>query len=705
MPAGIPFMEVTNCIPEEALQRLHSGDISDDAAAEWEAHLLSCPDCLQRIRMVNATDPLSSALGEVRQLPNAPADPPIVDELMQRLSDRQEMEALSQTAVSMAAEYATQRLDSDAIRASSASHVAAIVTSARLPAGTQLGPYRIIAKLGAGGMGAVYKATHTKLDKVVALKILSLDATRHPDALARFEREMRAIGKLEHPHIVRAMDAGELQGVHFLAMEYVDGTDLQRHIKEQGPLSIDQACDFVRQAAEALAAAHHAGLVHRDIKPSNLLLGQHGTIKLLDLGLALLADDTPTAADLTTAGQSFGTPDYMAPEQWEDAHAADSRSDLYALGCTLFYLLTGRAPFGTETCRTAVAKMKAHVTEPPPSLRSTRAEVPAELEAIYRRLMEKHPRDRFASADELVTALVAFARSRAASSFDGATTERELSARSVADHTATSMDRHRGKRFNVGMALGGSALVCLLGVIVVTIINRDGTRTSLKFPTGTQVDIDAKPDSKVIITESDVPTGTPREVTSPIADIHEAKAPTLEPPAPAVAPFQKHQARAHQEAWARYYGVPVDYTNSLGMKFRLIPPGEFVMGGTPKEVAEGLQSAGNDVAWIERVRSEAPQHRVKIVRPFYLGVHEVTQDYYRAVMGQNPSDFSATGDRKEDVANVDTSCFPVERVSWFDAIDFCNKLSDREGHSPFYRREGDVVKLLPSRGYSLPTEA
>ncbi len=204
---------------------------------------------------------------------------------------------------------------------------------------------------------------------MVAIKVLSAAVTHEPEAIARFEREMKAVGKLNHPNIVQAYDAGEVNGTHYLAMEYIDGTDLKKLVNDRGPMSVVNACQAIRQAALALASAHEAGLVHRDIKPSNLLLTKSGQIKLLDLGLARLAGEAATnTSDLTTEGESFGTPDYMAPEQWEDAHSADARTDLYALGCTLFFLLTGRTPFGSDAHRTAANKMKSHLLDPVPDL-------------------------------------------------------------------------------------------------------------------------------------------------------------------------------------------------------------------------------------------------------------------------------------------------------------------------------------------------
>ena len=273
--------------------------------------------------------------------------------------------------------------------------------------GAELDVYVLVEKLGEGGMGSVWKARHRKLDKLVALKVLPAHLTSDSAAVGRFEREMKAVGKLEHANIVRAMDAGEVGGIHYLVMELVEGSDLNRLVKERGPRSIGEACQMIRHAALGLAHAHEHGLVHRDIKPSNLLLSKQGQVKILDLGLARLQDDSggDASAGLTALGTVLGTPDYMSPEQWESTHTVGPLCDLYALGCTLFFLLIGRAPFGDERHSTMVQKMKGHALEEPPRLRSLRPEVPEELDELCAQLLAKQPQDRIGSAKALATQL------------------------------------------------------------------------------------------------------------------------------------------------------------------------------------------------------------------------------------------------------------------------------------------------------------
>ncbi|WP_425616926.1 SUMF1/EgtB/PvdO family nonheme iron enzyme [Anatilimnocola sp. NA78] len=369
--------------------------------------------------------------------------------------------------------------------------------------GGQIGPYKLLAKLGEGGMGAVYQARHTKLGKLVALKILPQHLLTRFDALSRFEREMLAVGSLQHPNIIQALDAGEITGMHYLSMEYVEGQDLQQFIQTKGTMSVDNACQAIRQAAQGLAAAHQLGLVHRDIKPSNLFVSkQTGQIKILDMGLALLAQEETPAA-LTTTGQCFGTPDYMAPEQWNDSHTCDARSDLYSLGCTLYFLLTGRPPYHSYTHRSAANKMKGHMLDAIPDLALARPDVPAEVVAIYLKLMAKTPSDRFASADELATALSPWGKALPAPSAPAAAPKFQAVAKPLAGQSSPL--RRPLSRWLLA-AGGAAALVLLLGVIIITITNKDGTQTKIEVPDTSQIEITKQSDNPPATAKPGPPT-------------------------------------------------------------------------------------------------------------------------------------------------------------------------------------------------------
>jgi serine/threonine-protein kinase len=226
-----------------------------------------------------------------------------------------------------------------------------------------LGPYRILDKLGEGGMGQVLKAHHGSMDRLVALKVISRSRVSNPTAVARFYREVRAVAKLSHPNIVIAFDVSQAGDTHFLAMEYVEGIDLAHLVQQSGPLPIANACEYIRQAAIGLQHAHEKGLVHRDIKPGNLMVAQPDAngppvIKVLDFGLARFESETIHAGRLTQLGKLVGTVDYIAPEQAQDARTAGIRADIYSLGCSLFYLLTGKPPFSGSD---AVQRISARV--------------------------------------------------------------------------------------------------------------------------------------------------------------------------------------------------------------------------------------------------------------------------------------------------------------------------------------------------------
>jgi serine/threonine protein kinase len=274
----------------------------------------------------------------------------------------------------------------------------------------RLRQYRLLERLGGGGTGVVYKARHSRLDRVVAIKVLSKHLKKDPDALARFYREMKVIGKLDHPNIVRATDADEDAGFHYLVMELIEGHDLSSLVQHLGPLPVTDACHLAQQAARALDYIHQHGLVHRDIKPSNMMLLANGQLKLLDLGLSLLRGDIAQETNLTTPGVLMGTCDYISPEQCSDSHHVDIRADLYSLGCTLYELLCGRAPFGGPEYSTPLKKVLAHMRSPAPPITDLRPDLPAELVRIVERLLAKQPNDRFRTPAELIVALQPFVK-------------------------------------------------------------------------------------------------------------------------------------------------------------------------------------------------------------------------------------------------------------------------------------------------------
>ncbi len=290
------------------------------------------------------------------------------------------------------------------------------------PFGLVIGNYRVLDWLGQGGMGVVYKAEHIHMKRPVALKVLAAEIESNAVFLERFTSEMQALATLHHPNIVEAFDAGEVavpsepgKSLRYLVMEFVQGVDLERHVTDHGPLPIAVACDYIRQAANGLHHANERGMVHRDVKPSNLLVTNmpadlgaasgapwpNGQLKILDFGLARLY-----GRRYTEAYTVLGTIDYMAPEQARDARSVDVRADIYGLGGTLYWLLTGQRPFPGD--RPVVQELMARQHETPASVRSLRNEIPLELESVVCQMMALDPNDRYPTPLAVVAALNQF---------------------------------------------------------------------------------------------------------------------------------------------------------------------------------------------------------------------------------------------------------------------------------------------------------
>jgi hypothetical protein len=264
----------------------------------------------------------------------------------------------------------------------------------------RLGNYLLLDRVGSGGMGHVHKAVHERMNRIVALKVLPPTLAMDPDLVARFRREVQVAAKLHHPNIVTAYDADEADGVHFLVMELVEGRDLGVLVAAEGPCDIDQAMDYIEQAARALAYAHGEGVLHRDVKPANLLVDDEGCVKVLDMGLARLE-----ASDgLTTTGDVIGTAATMAPEQGEDIRLVDERSDVYGLGCTLFFLLTGAHMYEGDS---AIQVLLAHARSPVPVLSDVRPEVPGSLQALFESMVQKRREDRLPNMQAVMDGIAA----------------------------------------------------------------------------------------------------------------------------------------------------------------------------------------------------------------------------------------------------------------------------------------------------------
>lgn len=270
--------------------------------------------------------------------------------------------------------------------------------------GQQLGVVKLEHFIGGGGMGAVFKGLDTRLNRTVAIKVLSTHGDMGEDNVRRFMVEAQSAARLDHINIARVYNEGEDRGLRYIVFEYVDGENIRDLVLQHGPMSIPNAVGYAVQVTQALKHAWRREVVHRDIKPSNILITVGGRAKLVDMGLARLGEQDN---DLTTSGTTLGTFDYIAPEQARDPRLADTRSDIYSLGCTLFYMLAGRPPFPKGT---ALQKLLQHQGDEPPNLQEARGDTPPALAAIVSRMLAKRPQDRYQTPSELLDALMVVAK-------------------------------------------------------------------------------------------------------------------------------------------------------------------------------------------------------------------------------------------------------------------------------------------------------
>lgn len=546
----------------------------------------------------------------------------------------------------------------------------------------RLGHYEIEAILGQGAFGIVAKAFDEKLHRVVAIKLMNPELAATSPPRKRFLREARTAAAVTHENIV-AIHAVEEEPIPYLVMEYVPGQTLQQRMEQNGPLEPTEILQIGRQVASGLAAAHAANLIHRDIKPSNILLtgGPNERAKISDFGLARAMDD----ASLTSSGIIAGTPLYMAPEQAR-GETLDHRADLFSLGSVLYQMASGRPPFRAAN---TVAVLKRVCEDTPRPLDDVIPGTPDWLEAIIFKLLEKDRDDRYQTAQEVADLL---ARCQSELQHQGQVTcvkGRSGTPKTRVSRPAKPTDTDAKKK-PFGWLVGG--VLVIAAVIGLLALNASRNRT-------------AYPDLTIAPRDPAQTPASPLSTRDPDNTSTGWQGWPADAPKPAIAPFDAAQAKKHQEEWAAYLKVPVEYTNSIGMKFMLIPPGEFTMGSTPKEIAAALKDVGEDKLWQETFQSEAPQHKVILTQPIYLGVNEVTQAEYEKVMGVNPSHFAPMGPGKKAVAGLETAEHPVEMVSWNDAAEFCAKLSKQENLKPFYICAGETVTPLDGTGYRLPSEA
>lgn len=370
--------------PPERLRRLR-----EDQAQRWAVgDRIRAEDYLRHIAALSNEELLALILGEIH-LRWQSGETPVESEYQERFPQLAEAirEQFPRTPELSTAHYTPKS-------------TAAMVPSS--PTGNQLGPYILQERLGGGGMGEVHRAWHQLLRREDAVKTVRPELTANKAAISRFLREAASIAQLRHPNVVQVYTADVTVSGYYIAMEYIPGTNLRKLVTERGPLPVAMACDYIRQATEGIEHAYQRGLVHRDLKPENLLVTEDGqTLKVADFGLAR-AILPETSGEVTSAGAMLGTPDYMAPEQADDARSADTRSDLYALGCTFYFLLTGTPPYPGGSLR---EKLDRHANALLPDVTHHRKDVPTAIIAIIHRCMAKRPDERYQTPRELLAAL------------------------------------------------------------------------------------------------------------------------------------------------------------------------------------------------------------------------------------------------------------------------------------------------------------
>ncbi|MFL5340090.1 MAG: protein kinase domain-containing protein [Gemmataceae bacterium] len=324
-----------------------------------------------------------------------------------------------------------------------------------------LGSYVVQEPIGQGGMGMVFRARHTLMGRTAAVKLLPTTMSKNPDDVRRFLREMKAAAQLEHPNIVQAYDAACANGRYFLAMECVDGKVLDKIVKERGPLPVSLAVDFVLQAARGLTYAHQRGIIHRDIKPSNLILGPRNHVQILDMGLArFIGDGQNKSINLSGTDTSMGTADFMAPEQAIELKSADARSDIYSLGCTLYFLICGDVMWASAP---ATTRLMSHQKTPAPSLCEGRKDVPLGLDAVFHRMVAKRPEDRYQKMAEVVAELQRCLGGKSAQD-TAVVSARQTSKVVKAEIARQRKAEHRTHRFHLLVLAIVAAIPLLLGV-------------------------------------------------------------------------------------------------------------------------------------------------------------------------------------------------------------------------------------------------
>lgn len=643
------------CPDPESLRHLLSGELPAETAESLEEHFAGCDLCLAAAAKLTEGDVLAADVRRAAALRGSHTG-------ARRTSDRliQRIVSATQTA-SVACDGTSSGRDAKVTDMGQ-------IKSLLFPAQTadeigRLGGFRVLDVIGSGGMGVVLRSEDLTLERPVALKVMKPAVTADPTFRERFLREAQSAATVRNDHIVTIYQAGEDNGVLFLAMELLDGESLQERLDREGSLSVSEATRIACETALGLAAAHAQGVLHRDIKPANIWLEREsGRVKILDFGLA---QSMGPEGRLTQSGLIVGTPRFMSPEQ-ADGMPVDQRSDLFSLGSVLYCMLTGQAPFDRTS---ALATLNAIAAQPHQRVSEVNQDVPSRLSDIVNSLLAKDPEDRPKSATVLIRSL------------------------GWSRHLST-LPQSSGTSARVRLLAVVVAAVTLLTMLVFTLQTRHGTLQVQMDETiavslhGENVEVrdtttgavySIRPGRNSLdpgeyqLVVSEAQTGlefsTRRFVIRRWAE--QALVVTLkpdDPPRMATSTMDHKAASKLQQDWARYLERDVEWTHAgTGLRFVLIPPGEFQMGTHDNFLSQLIERAeesptGKEM-FLQWLPLESPQHKVVITQPFYLGRFEVTQGQWSTIMRNNPTGDSGDPDH------------PVERISWNDIQTFLAKLN------------------------------
>ena len=547
-----------------------------------------------------------------------------------------------------------------------------------------MGKYQILEKIGAGGMGQVYKAFHSNTERVVAIKVILGKGKIEPEVVKRFEREVKAAAKLVHSNIITVFDADQADGRIFMVMEYIKGDDLGELLRKKGQLSVSEVVDYILQAARGLRYAHDQGVIHRDIKPGNILVDSSGNVKIVDMGLAKLENkgNEESISMLTASASIMGTVDFMSPEQGFSSKNVDGRADIYSLGATLFFLLTRKVMFPGDS---AFEKLLAHREAPIPSLYNSRVGISPDLEIAFIKMVAKKVEDRYASMAEVISALSRLqteigenpiaTEDLATTNFERGSYPETIDVEAVITNKGREgnkeTDKHVGgktlayisgilqKAYTPGMLMAtgitGLVLLVFLVLLVLMLLLKPGT--NVKEEVEAHIAALEKAKQEEAAKGKRVELEKSKQEDAKLKQMEKEKLKLEDDGKLKEIELEKTKM---EEAKAKELVVLLSKFAAIEKEMILIPAGKFMMGSPASEKGRS---------------ADETQHEVTLTKPFYMGKYEVTQEQWEAVMGKNPG-------------NTKGAKLPVTVVSWEDCQEFIKKLNAKT-----------------NGGYRLPTEA